>query len=206
MGRGRNTIAENINGWMMKKKKEYPNSSDVIYYCVEQYSHHKCPGAWVINKVTNEYRIVKPHRNHERDALANQTRFARQALKDKSGNGTCREVIDNVRAEFGAEASVALGTYDTKRRIIHREKSRFDPETTEMDKGGNISTTYSRTLDGKPFLLVDKIVNQHRLLVFGSETGLQLLARSFIVFVDGTFDCCPPGYQQMFSFHVYGNA
>uniref|UniRef100_A0A8R1DPK5 MULE domain-containing protein n=1 Tax=Caenorhabditis japonica TaxID=281687 RepID=A0A8R1DPK5_CAEJA len=111
--------------------------------------------------------------------------------------------IDNVRAEFGAEASVALGTYDTKRRIIHREKSRFDPETTEMDKGGNISTTYSRTLDGKPFLLVDKIVNQHRLLVFGSETGLQLLARSFIVFVDGTFDCCPPGYQQMFSFHVY---
>uniref|UniRef100_A0A8R1EU83 Uncharacterized protein n=1 Tax=Caenorhabditis japonica TaxID=281687 RepID=A0A8R1EU83_CAEJA len=72
MGRGRNTIAENINGWMMKKKKEYPNSSDVIYYCVEQYSHHKCPGAWVINKVTNEYRIVKPHRNHERDALANQ--------------------------------------------------------------------------------------------------------------------------------------
>uniref|UniRef100_A0A8R1EM65 Uncharacterized protein n=1 Tax=Caenorhabditis japonica TaxID=281687 RepID=A0A8R1EM65_CAEJA len=36
MGRGRNTIAENINGWMMKKKKEYPNSSDVIYYCVEQ--------------------------------------------------------------------------------------------------------------------------------------------------------------------------
>ena len=71
--------------------------------------------------------------------------MARQSLKKRCHDGTPREVIDSIRTEYGADASMCIGDYHTKRKIIDRAKA-SNKETKEMDAGGAISDFFSKSI------------------------------------------------------------
>ena len=72
-----------------------------------------------------------------------------------------------------------------------------------MDGGGKICKQFSETLEKGRFLLVDEVINGKRFIVFASDVGLEILLKGHVVFVDGTFECTPKGFCQLFSFHCY---
>ncbi|CAP35129.2 Protein CBG17457 [Caenorhabditis briggsae] len=122
--------------------------------------------------------------------------LARQELKKCANDGKPREVVDDVRAKFSRVASVACGSYDAKRKIIDTAKGRKEDDVIEMDKGGNIANVFSQTK-------VQTATGSSRILVFASDVGLELLANSDTVFCDGTFDCVPAPFAQLFTLHAY---
>ncbi|KAF1756397.1 hypothetical protein GCK72_012850 [Caenorhabditis remanei] len=203
MPQGKLKEVENIDGWLMKVKKEIPTLNEKIYHCAERTTKVQCSAAFGVHKSTGVIRVIKQHINHDKDLLSNAVKIGRQELKRRAENGNVRDVIDSVRADFGAHVSVAIGDYNCKRRLVHSSKARKDPDTNKMNSGGAISEKYKRTLDGDGFLIRDVTFNQERVLIFGSDVGLELLSAGKVLMVDGTFSCCPDGFTQLFTFHVY---
>ncbi|EGT58485.1 hypothetical protein CAEBREN_13498 [Caenorhabditis brenneri] len=128
--------------------------------------------------------------------------MARQSLKKRCHDGTPREVIDSIRTEYGADASMCIGDYHTKRKIIDRAKA-SNKETKEMDAGGAISDFFSKSITGEKFLICQKTAPEKPMIIFSSETSIDLLSQSEVIFSDGTFECTPSGYTQMFTIHGY---
>jgi hypothetical protein len=64
--------------------------------------------------------------------------------------------------------------------------------------------------NGENFLMKDTGVaaGANRILIFSTHQNLEFLARSEMVFSDGTFDHTPPPFYQMYTFHgiVYGKS
>ena len=62
----------------------------------------------------------------------------------------------------------------------------------------------------KPTTLSDIVASRYHLVlgnvgdevvVFGTRSALELLATTPVVQCDGTFQCCPPGFSQLYIFH-----
>ncbi len=64
-----------------------------------------------------------------------------------------------------------------------------------------IPDRYSQTLDGKDFLLFDTSIHNKRIIVFATDLQLIILFNSSQIFLDGTFDVCPPYFDQVFTIH-----
>ncbi|CAF1674122.1 unnamed protein product [Adineta ricciae] len=60
---------------------------------------------------------------------------------------------------------------------------------------------YSQTLDDKSFLLCDETVRNKRVLLFATDLQLTIFFQSSQIFMDGTFDVCPPHFDQVFTMH-----
>ncbi|PIC43427.1 hypothetical protein B9Z55_004175 [Caenorhabditis nigoni] len=178
----------------------------------------KCPASYAVHDITGNIRIVNDHMNHEVDNLRNQGKLARQELQRKADSGTCKEVIDSVRNEFGPEVSLLLGGYNTKRSTIYRAR-RSDPDEKVVNNGGTVRGKWARSIgwvlilnfsnsflsDDKRFLYHQSTTNGLKYVIFATDKGLELLSKSDVVLVDGTFQCVPQPYVQLFTFHIYLN-
>ncbi|CAF2396034.1 unnamed protein product [Rotaria sp. Silwood2] len=66
----------------------------------------------------------------------------------------------------------------------------------------DIPSDYTTTIDGKRFLLADEsLARRDRLLMFSSDRQLDLLFRSPIVYMDGTFAKSPPHFMHIYIIH-----
>lgn len=187
-----------IDGYCMRQKSKNTFLNELVYHCVESC----CPGSIAVHEVSKNRRIVTPHSDHEKDVLKNETIMGRQSLKKMCHDGTPREVIDSIRTEYGADASMCIGDYHTKRKIIDRAKE-SNKETKEMNAGGAISDFFLKSITGEKFLICHKTAPGKPMIIFSSETSIDLLSQSEVIFTDGTFECTPSGYTQMFTIHGY---
>ncbi|PIC24529.1 hypothetical protein B9Z55_017834 [Caenorhabditis nigoni] len=185
-----------VKGFAMRLQKKNQNGTE-LYYCVERERRARCDAAYVLDKTNNTFLMRKPHTRHDEDYAY----LVRQALKKNANNGKPREVIDDVRDQFSTVASVACGSYDAKRKMIALAKGRKEEDVVEMDKGGSIANVFALTKvkDEK----IGSGTGSSRILVFASDTGIELLANSETVFCDGTFDCVPAPFAQLFTIHAY---
>ncbi|CAF0856064.1 unnamed protein product [Rotaria sordida] len=74
----------------------------------------------------------------------------------------------------------------------------------------NIPSRYQKTTDGERYLLADRIQPggekvEKRLIIFSTDEQLRLLFTSPHIMMDGTFDSCPPYFEQVFSIHGIKN-
>jgi hypothetical protein len=74
----------------------------------------------------------------------------------------------------------------------------------------DIPLRYQKTANGERFLLADKIQSvdrkvQKRIIVFSTDEQLRLLFTSSHIMMDGTFDSCPPHFDQIYSIHGIKN-
>ncbi|CAF4389943.1 unnamed protein product, partial [Rotaria magnacalcarata] len=66
-----------------------------------------------------------------------------------------------------------------------------------------IPDSYQLTLTKEIFLFSDTLVGRRkRMLLFGSITQLEMLFDSTTIFMDGTFSCTPPFFDQVFTIHA----
>ncbi|CAO4364544.1 unnamed protein product [Caenorhabditis nigoni] len=195
-----------VQGYAMRFKKMNQNGTE-LFYCVERERRARCDAAYHFDRMNNTFTVKKPHVRHDEDFVRSEAFLVRQELKKCANDGKPREVVDDVRAQFSAVASVACGSYDAKRKIIDAAKGRKDDDVMEMDKGGNIANVFAQTKDGERFLVKDEkfqtATGSSRILVFASDVGLELLANSETIFCDGTFDCVPAPFVQLFTLHAY---
>ncbi|CAM4834901.1 unnamed protein product [Rotaria magnacalcarata] len=80
------------------------------------------------------------------------------------------------------------------------------PTTMDFD----IPSRYRKTADGERYLLSDRIhyvggKDDKRIIIFASDEQLRLLFTSSHIMMDGTFDSCPPHFEQIYSIHGIKN-
>lgn len=67
----------------------------------------------------------------------------------------------------------------------------------------DIPDQFKTTTDGQRFLLCDEsLARRERLLIFASDHQLDLLFKSSIVYMDGTFGKSPPHFPQIYIIHA----
>ena len=67
----------------------------------------------------------------------------------------------------------------------------------------DLPDVYTQTGDGKRFLLLDEtLIRRERVLMFASDQQLDVLFRSEIVYMDGTFSKTPPHFMQIYIIHA----
>ncbi len=74
----------------------------------------------------------------------------------------------------------------------------------------DISSRYKKTTDGQRYLLADKVQRvdgtvEKRIIVYATDEQLRLLFTSSHIMMDGTFDSCPPHFDQLYSIHCMKN-
>ncbi|CAF4718282.1 unnamed protein product, partial [Rotaria sp. Silwood2] len=66
----------------------------------------------------------------------------------------------------------------------------------------DIPVQYQVTLNDEQFLLCDKTLHNKRLLLFGVDQQLTFLFSGKRIMMDGTFDTCPPYFDQVYTIHA----
>ncbi|CAM4801162.1 unnamed protein product [Rotaria magnacalcarata] len=66
----------------------------------------------------------------------------------------------------------------------------------------DIPAQYQVTLNDEQFLLCDKTLHNKRLLLFGTDQQLIFLFSAKHILMDGTFDTCPPYFDQVYTIHA----
>lgn len=74
----------------------------------------------------------------------------------------------------------------------------------------NIPLFYQQTNDGQRFLLADRVQRVEgniakRMIIFATDEQLRLLFGCAHILMDGTFDSCPPYFDQIYSIHGIKN-
>ena len=74
----------------------------------------------------------------------------------------------------------------------------------------DIPQVYRHTVDGARYLLSDRIQRGNgtpvtRIIVFATDEQLRMLFTSSHILMDGTFDSCPPHFDQIYSIHATKN-
>lgn len=104
------------------------------------------------------------------------------------------------------QVRVAAGKLDSIKRAARRTKRGDAPK--EPDTIQSVPCPLPEQFlttggaDDMPFLLYDNQSNNNRIIMFGTEAGLDLLEASDTWFMDGTFGTAPPQFQQLFVIHV----
>lgn len=146
--------------------------------------------------------IKKGTHSHDPDArkkLAAQTmnalKIAAKESKDKARNlvSDAVKTVDNVVAPV-------LPTIQQMTRTINRirQKDNIIPNPRDLSE---IKLDNILTEKGKPFLLYDNKSADERLLIFATESNLQMLKNSDGIFADGTFKVAPPLFHQLYTVH-----
>ena len=84
-----------------------------------------------------------------------------------------------------------LPQFDNVRSKLSRERQSLIPEIPNEIEDVDIVGEYSRTWDGDSFL--SRIDNDWGIAVFATEKNIKRLERCSIIYIDGTFNTCPPG-------------
>ncbi|CAF3080568.1 unnamed protein product [Rotaria sp. Silwood2] len=101
--------------------------------------------------------------------------------------------------------SVAVAIFPTMHEMYHvaaknrRKMVPSSPESCLFD----IPNKFKLTIEKKRFLLIDEaLVRRERLLLFASDTQLDLLFNASIIYMDGTFKKAPSQFNQIYIIYI----
>lgn len=173
-----------------------------------------CTGRCVTNYAVEqgvEIFKVKRHEHEEeswnaqvREITNNIKRRARENPNDPPGG----IVADEVGHLVDEEVIMNLPEQMALLRQVNRHQNRTRPPLPQRLADINIIHPYDQTLQNENFLQFDSGINdRNRLMIFYSRPALEWLARSRIIYCDGTFKTVPKQFYQMYTMHgvVYGH-
>ncbi|CAL2043536.1 unnamed protein product [Caenorhabditis brenneri] len=204
MPKGKPDPIEIVNGWPMKKRKSLKTSEEDLYHCIHRTRTLGCHACFRVHRTNRTVTVVRHHSRHEQDEMENEREMARSDLRERAeySEESAKSQINYIRNKYSSEAVMQVGDYNSLRKVINRARNE-DPNRKEVDINMILAGKYVETSDGKPFLIKHMTVDSEPLLIFASEAGLNHLSQGNIIFVDGTFDCTPDGFCQLFTMHVY---
>ncbi|CAF3852425.1 unnamed protein product [Rotaria sp. Silwood1] len=104
------------------------------------------------------------------------------------------------RANFSqAGLAVSLSSQEAKSSLnkLRRKTTPILPDSSDFD----IPDLYSTTIDSRRFLLGDLAYHRKRILIFSTDEQLTVLFKAKQIMLDGTFEACPPYFEQVYTLH-----
>lgn len=89
---------------------------------------------------------------------------------------------------------------EAMRLVIHRERVSNEPKLPKTLNEFIIPDEFTK-FEGEQFLIGHFIDDNDTILVFSTKTNLRLLDKSKFWIMDGTFQCCPDLFYQLYSIH-----
>ena len=81
---------------------------------------------------------------------------------------------------------------------VRRQTTPKLPSSSDFE----IPAFYSMTLNDRRFLLSDTTKRKKRIIIFSTDEQLIVLFKAKQVMMDGTFDACPPHFDQIYTIHA----
>lgn len=166
-------------------------------------SINHCPG----RAVTSNDEITKEtEHNHSGEASLIAKEQIVDKMKDVARTSTKsgHEIIAQTSASI-SESVVPLlpSTSSLKRAFRHiRSAQENHPEHPMRREDIVLPPQFCETEKNANFLLYDKGQNEDRILIFGTDENLSLLATANHWFADGTFDACTTLFAQLYTIHA----
>lgn len=153
-------------------------------------------------KAGNEHRVLScSDHNHESDPIHLMGLMMRSSLKRRANqnNATPAKIVRQAGAEFSNAVQQRM-SLNAQRKIIDRvRKSDELPKEPTSLAEFEVPISLRTTVDGESFLMSDIKEGSDRAIIFGTLEGLRRLALAKYWIVDGTFDCVPGLFRQLFT-------
>ena len=111
--------------------------------------------------------------------------------------------VNGLRDRFGDETvGVSVPTFDSIKATMHRSGAKLRPVLPQTLQDLRLEHPWTKTLDGKDFLLIDDGTTE-RILGFSTVELHTALSDAEVVFVDGTFKIAPLIFTQLYTLHAF---
>lgn len=147
----------------------------------------------------------KNDHNHVPDAATIRAKQILAELKQSAANtsDTPLSIVATKTAGISSPIAARLPSVGSMKRMIQRKRQTTCyplPVPHTLD-ALNIPHEYTRTFGNDNFLIFDSGAGPQRILIFGTDRNLELMARSNNWFADGTFKAAPALFYQV-DFHL----
>lgn len=192
-----------VDGYIYGCEKTQKN---VIRWACEYKKKHLCKGRVSTTKLQNKHKIIKEPstHNHAPEASRKELLKSNTFVKTKAQNTAMNpiQIITNSVVACEQNCRVYLPGTKSQQKKIKRVRSKNQTKEPLSIDDINIPE-YLKYVESQQFLIADKSFNgNNRILMFTSISNMQLLSKSTVWFMDGTFKCCPSFLCQLFTIHA----
>ncbi|KAL0852128.1 hypothetical protein ABMA28_000365 [Loxostege sticticalis] len=110
------------------------------------------------------------------------------------------QIIQKVLQNVPRTSASFMPSKEAMRLVIHRERVSNEPKLPKTLNEFIIPDEFNK-FEGEQFLIGHFIDDNDTILVFSTKTNLRLLDKSKFWIMDGTFQCCPDLFYQLYSIH-----
>jgi hypothetical protein len=161
-----------------------------------------CNGKITTNLEANEIMSRVKHNHESSNSMieANEKKLEMKSIAYQSRGNTSQVLADSLE-KMSEEGRLAMGNYDSIKRQIQRSRQTGRPKDPNSLEELIIPEEWTTTGEEskKPFLIYDNgHEEQNRIIIFSTQECMQLLSKSNIWFMDGTFSSAPVLFHQLF--------
>ena len=208
-------LLKDENNYVYWHYKTNETKSKAWYRCTKRRADIKCPSTAVYCIETAQILKLTAEHNHSSPIVEQFVREKENTLIRAAvdvGNSSCNRVLTEIKTAIDQsqfpEGKNVLRKSETLRQAIFREKRKSlgisgnsVPKTAEEIKT-NLPASFKVTTSGGQFLRFCDYVNEEQeikfMMLFLSDHGKHILSQSEELYCDGTFDTCPPPFQQIY--------
>ena len=116
--------------------------------------------------------------------------------------------IANGKQYFNLEISEYIGVYKSYKSCFEKIRAKNKPtiptrEKDSFDFSDPKCQKFTKTIEGKDFMMYDNKKLENRIVIFISEYGFRLLSQCERWHGDGTFFSAPEPFNQVYLIHAY---
>ena len=185
-------------GYTFYKDKEY---KEKIYWKCAQ-NEHGCKMR--LHTEGNEIVFCRKEHNHAGSAINVEKRKIITNLKHAAifCRNTPQQLVVSTSTSISFVVAPHLPSSNSLKKMIRRVRQQSDPTNPQNLTDLIIPNEFKITHNNVNFLLFDSGSSVNRILIFTTDSNLQVLASSKNWYCDGTFHSAPLVFQQVFSIHV----
>jgi len=195
-----------IDSCSFEYTKNKQHGTTICWNCTER-NKLGCKGSVATNCETDT--IIRWAKHcHDPDPLLTKVRMAEEEIIESAAKHprlTTKSLINDwQKATAGpAEKNLVCSKRTMERRLrrVKQNASGYPPIPKDWNDLKDLPNQFTQTFDKERFLLANlDQPNDERILVFASNRGLKLMAKAETWTCDGTFQCVPKPFKQLYSF------
>ncbi|XP_045504938.1 uncharacterized protein LOC123701487 [Colias croceus] len=180
------------------------NNKSSVWTCVNK-RHGKCSGSIKLSEESDNVQIQKCHNAEcQPNLMKNEVRVVMEKLKKEVKTSFSSSIQQKFETKFAElkNTDTAFDEYipkfnNIKQQLYNSRKKALNVEKTQFRNPAEVIIPEIF----QKYLLVDYCENDNRIIVFVSAQALKHIKNIQHYFGDGTFDCCPGPFYQIFTIH-----
>ncbi|KAL7299220.1 hypothetical protein TKK_0007815 [Trichogramma kaykai] len=141
-----------------------------------------------------------PHPPDVEECSAEKVKFSIKRKAEEHPEEPPARILRSELSGLSSDVHSHLPDRENLKKSIRRlRRKNWPPNPTSIDALGEIPERFTKTSMDEHFLLYDSQDNAARVIVFSTRKNLEILLRSYIWFLDGTFKVSPNIFTQVFT-------